>query len=346
MVVDDSAVVRGLLTKYVDEQPDMAMVGRAGNGAAALMELDRVKPDVILLDVEMPEMDGLTALPLILRKVPGVRVLMVSGVTRKGASETLKALSAGATDFLPKPEGGAVRAEEFGRDLVAKIRAVGRPRQAANSGARTAPAAAPASGAQRQGQPAHVLLIGASTGGPPVILDVLSRLGGLRTPVLVTQHMPATFTTLLAEQIARASGRPTAEARDGEAVQAGRIYVAPGGWHMTVSRGVSGAPILRLDQGPAVHWCRPAVDPMITSAAAVYGAAAAAVILTGMGQDGADGCRALARAGGRFAVQDEESSAVWGMPGAAYATGMAAAKLSIPEISGWLVGCAEGRHAA
>ena len=154
-------------------------------------------------------------------------------------------------------------------------------------------------------------------------------------PILVVQHMPPTFTALLAEQIERASGRPCAEGRNGEPVQAGRIYIAPGGWHMTVARGAT-SPIIRLDQSPPEHFCRPAVDPMMRSLAAVYGGGALAALLTGMGSDGAAGCAAVSQAGGRFIAQDQATSAVWGMPAAAAATGLADAILPLDEIGPWL----------
>jgi two-component system chemotaxis response regulator CheB len=187
-----------------------------------------------------------------------------------------------------------------------------------------------------------VLAIGASTGGPPALLQLFQALRGCdRQPILLTQHMPATFTTLLAEQLARAGGRPCTEARDGDPVEAGHCYVAPGGWHMTVERRGAGV-FLRLDQEPPENFCRPAVDPMLRSAARAYGRGVLAVILTGMGSDGAKGCEAVARAGGRVIVQDEASSAVWGMPGAAMATGQVEHALPLQELGPWIRTALEG----
>jgi two-component system chemotaxis response regulator CheB len=322
MVVDDSAVIRGLISRQIQSQPDMALSGSASNGEMALVELRRRPVDVIVLDIEMPIMDGLTALPLLLKALPGVRVLIASTLTRRNAEIGFKALQLGASDYLGKPE-SLVAAEEFNRDLVAKIRALGRRQDA-----RPAPAAPAAAAPVIHAPPGltrpQVIAIGGSTGAPPVLTRLFGALRGhVDAPILVTQHMPPTFTAILAEQLARHGGRPCAEAVDGEPVLAGRCYVAPGGWHMTVAReGVQ--PVIRLNQGPAENFCRPAVDPLFRGVAAVWGRAAFAVILTGMGADGAKGCAAIAAAGGRFVVQDEATSVVWGMPGAA-------AKAATPE---------------
>jgi len=181
-----------------------------------------------------------------------------------------------------------------------------------------------------------VVAIGASTGGPPALLKLFEALrGAVEQPILLTQHMPATFTALLAEQLSRAGDRPCAEAKDGEPILGGRCYVAPGGWHMVVDR--QGAlPVLRLNQEPPESFCRPAVDPMLRTAAHVFGTGLLATVLTGMGSDGAKGCEAVARAGGRFIVQDEASSVVWGMPGAAAATGLAESILPLNDIGPWI----------
>jgi two-component system chemotaxis response regulator CheB len=181
----------------------------------------------------------------------------------------------------------------------------------------------------------NIVAIGSSTGGPTALLHLFEALrGGVEQPILLTQHMPATFTALLAEQLTRAGRRPCAEGRDGELVRSGHCYVAPGGWHMTIERD-GAANVLRLNQEPPENFCRPAVDPMLRSVAKAYGPAAFAIILTGMGSDGAKGCEAIANAGGRFIAQDQATSVVWGMPGAAAATGRADAVLPLDEIGGW-----------
>lgn len=334
MVVDDSAVVRGLVARQLESDQDIEVVCTAANGELAIRELGRRTLDVVILDVEMPVMDGLTALARINVEHPTVRVIMASALTRKNAEISLKALALGAADYIAKPESGLAGAEEFRRDLTSKIKALGVRTMRAERGApaRTLSPSPPPAGKTRP----LVLAIGASTGGPKALATLFEALkGGVEQPILLAQHMPATFTTLLAEQLQRVGQRPCLEARDGEPVLPGRCYVAPGGWHMTVE--LSGArPAIRLNQDPPEHFCRPAVDPMLRSAADVYGAGVFAAILTGMGADGANGCSAVVKAGGRFIVQDEATSVVWGMPGAAAATGLAESILPIEQIGPWI----------
>ncbi len=335
MVVDDSAIVRGLIIQMLEKKPDIQIVARAANGEVAVAELGRTEVDVIVLDLEMPVMDGMTALPVLLAKRPGVQIVVASTLSRRNARISLEALQQGAADYVPKPEtGGLVNAEEFERELVSKVIALGR-----RGGARVqTPSRPPVAAVARRTSTVRpgIIAIGGSTGAPPVLLQLMAGLKEAVTqPIIITQHMPATFTALLAEQLERAGGRPCAEGRDGEPILAGRAYVAPGGFHMTVGRsGVT--PVIRLNQDAPEHFCRPAVDPMLRSAAEVYGNRVLAVILTGMGADGAEGCRITAQAGGRFAVQDEASSAVWGMPGAAAKTGLAEAILPAQSIANWI----------
>ena len=335
MVVDDSAIVRGLIVQTLERDLALSVVARAANGEAALIELARTPVDVVVLDIEMPVMDGLTALPLILKKRPEVKVIMASTLTRRNARISLQALQAGAADYVPKPEtGGLVGAEEFARELTAKVKALGRRARPAHAPTLAAPVVRPAP-LSPPVRP-QVVAIGGSTGAPPALMALFADLKDeLEQAVLLTQHMPPTFTAMLAEQLERAGGRPAAEARDGEPILPGRIYVAPGGWHMTV--GQSGrVPVVRLNQEAPEHFCRPSVDPMLRSAATVYGPGLLAVILTGMGSDGAEGCRAVAETGGRFVVQDEATSVVWGMPGAAAKTGLAEAVLPLNQIAPWV----------
>ena len=339
MVVDDSAVVRGLITRHLNVEAGIEVVASAANGELALAELSRRDVDVVVLDIEMPVMDGLTALREIVARHPGVRVVMASTLTRRNAEISMKALHLGASDYVAKPETGLAGAEQFRQELAAKVRAIAARRPATVSGAptRSAPVvAAPPAPARPPRTRPGVILIGASTGGPPALLRLFAAIrGAVEQPILLTQHMPATFTALLAEQLARIGDRPCAEARDGERIKPGHCYVAPGGWHMTVAR--DGAmPVLRLNQDPPENFCRPAVDPLFRTAAQVFGTGALGVILTGMGSDGAHGCEALVRAGGHFIVQDEASSVVWGMPGAAAATGLAGGVLPLDQIGPWL----------
>lgn len=339
MVVDDSAVVRGLITRHLSAEAGIEVIASAANGELALAELSRREVDVVVLDIEMPVMDGLTALREIVARHPGVRVVMASTLTRRNAEISMKALHLGASDYVAKPETGLAGAEEFRHELAAKVRAIAARRPAAAAGAptRSAPVvAAPPAPARPPRTRPGVILIGASTGGPPALLRLFAAIrGAVEQPILLTQHMPATFTALLAEQLARIGERPCAEARDGDRIKPGHCYVAPGGWHMTVAR--DGAmPVLRLNQDPPENFCRPAVDPLFRTAAQVFGTGALGVILTGMGSDGAQGCEALVRAGGHFIVQDEASSVVWGMPGAAAATGLAGGVLPLDQIGPWL----------
>ena len=354
LVVDDSAVVRGLISRHLAAENGLTVVGTAANGELALNELGRSEVDVVVLDIEMPVMDGLTALKHIVARYPRIRVIMASTLTRRNAEISLTALNLGAADYVAKPESGLGSAEEFQRELASKVRALAprrRPVPAATVTAavpvRHAPFPAPAA-ALRPASPVPVhgtrplksrpgiIAIGSSTGGPPALMQLFESLrGAVDQPILLTQHMPATFTALLAEQLSRVGDRPCAEGKDGERIVAGRCYVAPGGWHMVVAR--DGAhPILRLNQEPPESFCRPAVDPMFRSVAKVYGSSVLGVVLTGMGADGARGCEAIVQAGGHFIVQDEASSVVWGMPGAAAATGLADQILPLNQVGPWV----------
>ena len=343
MVVDDSAVVRGLISREIDADPDLRVVASASNGEMAVMEAGRRALDVIVLDIEMPIMDGMTALPLLLAAQPGVKVLIASTLTRRNGEISLKALQLGAADYLSKPDAGTtlVTAEDFKRDLVAKVRALGAVRGARALGpAMSAPPVALARPAAVAIRP-EVIIIGGSTGAPPVLVRLFEELrGAVRQPILLTQHMLATFTALLAEQLERSGGRPCSEGRDGEPIVPGRAYVAPGGWHMTVGT-QNGLRVIRLDQEPPENFCRPAVDPLFRSVAQAYGPKVLAVVLTGMGSDGAKGCEAVSQAGGRFVVQDEASSAVWGMPGAAARTGLADRIVPLAQLAGFIAQAAE-----
>lgn len=351
MVVDDSAVVRGMIARQLDADPVVSVVATAANGELALAELDRRSIDVVVLDIEMPVMDGMTALAQIHTRHPTVKVVMASTFTRRNAEISLKALRLGASDYVAKPETGLGAAEDFKQELLAKVKALGRARRpipepvVARTPAPTAPPPPmlrPSSG--KFVRPA-VIAIGASTGGPPALLKVFEAIkGSVEQPIVLTQHMPAAFTALFAEQLMRAGDRPCAEGQDGEPVLPGRCYVAPGGWHMTVeSQGVGCAPVIRLNQDAPENFCRPAVDPMLRSVARVYGASAVTVILTGMGADGARGVDAISRAGGRVVAQDEATSVVWGMPGAVAATGLAESLLPLNEVGPWLVRTSEQR---
>ena len=347
MIVDDAAVVRRLLARWIDAEPDLAVAATLRTGREAVEQIESIDPDVVVLDVEMPELDGISALPLLLRKKRNLIVIMASALTRRCAEVSLRALSLGAADYVPKPETAtdAPTSAAFQRELIEKIRSLGgrdrarmaqRRSQAAKISLDKGPAAA--------GTPPfalrpfarvlpQALVIGSSTGGPQALTTLIRQLTATleRAPILITQHMPPTFTTVLAEHLARISGRTVREAEHGEAVVAGSVYVAPGGRHMRVARGRSGISIV-LSDDPPINFCKPAVDPLLASASASWGAGTLAVILTGMGADGADGAQKVVAAGGSVIAQDEATSAVWGMPRAVAQAGLCSAVLPLPEI--------------
>jgi two-component system chemotaxis response regulator CheB len=363
LVVDDSSVIRGIVSRWIEASPDMVLAGAAVNGSDAIKRAATLRPDIIILDIEMPEMDGITALPQLLKLCPQSRVIMASTLTRRNAEISLKALSLGASDYVPKPTSvsGGDAAEDFKRELMTRIIALGRRRltstvadsrppagtaaraQAPAAGAEpTQPAARPAAIAapaaakvslplqKPSSVPAQIIAIGSSTGGPQALVQVVSAIAAdLNAPVLITQHMPPTFTAILAESIARSSGLQCIEAVTGMMLERGCVYVAPGDYHMTIKG--RGGPI-ELNQAPPENFCRPAVDPMFRSVAAAYGPLALGVVLTGMGSDGRDGARAIVGAGGTVIAQDEETSVVWGMPGAVALAGLAAAILPLDLI--------------
>jgi two-component system chemotaxis response regulator CheB len=357
MVVDDSAVIRGLLTRALEADSEIAVVASVGNGQMAISALGRADTDVIVLDIEMPVMDGLTALPKLLAAAPGVKVIVASTLTQKNAQISLKALSAGATDYIAKPSSSQINAAiEFKRELVEKVKVLGRARRKSRPATAARPgelpfrpppsriAVVPAANVLRSPSlvPPSIVAIGSSTGGPQALFTVFGGLPATMTlPIVITQHMPPTFTTILAQHIERVAKRPVAEGVDGESVRAGRVYLAPGDFHMTVeARGAER--VIRLSKEPPENFCRPAVDPMLRSLAAAYGAGVLAVILTGMGSDGARGGAAVVAAGGTVVAQDEATSVVWGMPGAAAAAGICSAILSVSEIAPHIARLAAG----
>jgi len=355
MLVDDAVVVRSLLSRWIEAEPDFEVVASLRNGREAVDQVERHNPDVVILDVDMPELDGIAALPLLLKKKPDLVVIMASTLTRRNAEISLRALALGAKDYVPKPEthGELNTSEAFHRELIDKIRQLGSrsKRPVFAPGAKPAvslhPTLVPAPGEDAAERAIRlrpfplatprVLLIGASTGGPQALNSLVSQIGSVidYAPVLITQHMPPTFTTILAEHLARSSGRAAREARDGEEISAGTIYLAPGGKHMRVAR-QSGIAVIAVDDGPMVNFCKPAVDPLFASAAAVWGQWVLALVLTGMGSDGSRGAQDIVAAGGAVIAQDEATSVVWGMPGQAAHAGVCSAVLPLPEIAGKL----------
>jgi len=358
VVVDDSAVIRGLVKRWIEETDGLEVAGSCSNGKQAVDVVSKIQPHVVILDIEMPQMDGLEALPGIMAGSPGTKVIMASTLTLRNADISLKALSLGAADYVPKPESarGIAGSNEFRRELLVKAQALGKaaqrtmgPRSTSAKSARAASTKAASSerSAISLGPapdqiklrsaskvPPRILAIGSSTGGPQALFDVFEKIGPAvkSVPIVITQHMPPSFTKILAEKLAKLSGLPAKEGEDGERVQAGHIYVAPGDYHMRLRKDGPGVAIA-LDQEPPVHFCRPAVDPMFESIAKLFGPATLGVVLTGMGHDGRDGGRIIADGGGTIYAQDEATSVVWGMPGACAQAGICAAVYPLDQIS-------------
>ena len=335
MICDDSVVIRGAIARMLETDPGIRVVARAANGAAALAELQRQPIDVIVLDIEMPVMDGLTALPLLLKADPSVRIIMASTLTTRGADIALQALRLGAADYVPKPSTAAILDDSFRRELLAKIRGLARIRRATQHGPGAMPKVAhpafPARAASRVR--ASLLAIGSSTGGPQALFTLVQGLGPtLSVPVVLTQHMPRTFTRILAEHLTKLGGMPCHEAEHGEQLEAGQIYLAPGDQHLCVDANPAGLRA-RLTADAPENFCRPSVDPMLRSASLACGGRVLMVMLTGMGQDGLAATRELIQAGGTALAQDEATSVVWGMPGAITQAGLCHAVLPLPLLA-------------
>lgn len=342
MVVDDSHLMCWLMTRWIGETPGLELAGIASDGRQAVAMISRWKPDVVLLDLEMPEMGGLEALPELMKAYPSAKVLVVSSLTRNNAGVALEALARGAVDYLSKPSssGEGSDGQEFRRTLLKRIEAICRPAEPAPARRLDRPPSAANRAALGMGDGAaaeivrrpfsmvvpRVIGVGSSTGGPEALLRFLTELGPAlrRAPVLIAQHMPAEFTTALAARLAAATGLPAKEGEDGEAVQAGNIYIAPGDRHMTLVP--SSPPTISISDEAPVRYYRPSVDLLFRSLVAVYGPAVLGVVLTGMGADGAEGAGLISNAGGSVIVQDRASSVVWGMPGAVAVAGYSAAE--------------------
>jgi len=353
MIVDDAIVARRLLTRWIDAEPDMTVSACLRTGREAVDQIEQDNPDVVVLDVDMPELDGISALPLLLKKKPDLVVIMASTLTRRSAEISLRALSLGAADYVPKPQAApdAELSAAFQRELIEKIRNLGRhdrsrrwrPRPALGGGLPSLPRhEAPLQPAQTTAfslrpfalvQP-RVLLIGSSTGGPQALTTLIGQIGAVieRAPTLITQHMPPTFTTVLAEHLMRVSGQRVHEAVHGATILANNVYIAPGGRHMRVAHGRDG-PSIVLGDDPPINFCKPAVDPLLSSAAAVWGSASLALILTGMGCDGTRGAAEIVAAGGSVIAQDEATSVVWGMPRSVAQAGLCSAVLPLDRMA-------------
>jgi two-component system chemotaxis response regulator CheB len=351
LLVDDSAVARGMEARALQDNPLLSVVGSVANGQMAVDFVGRNQVDVIVLDLEMPIMDGLTAIPKLLEKAPLAKIIVVSALTTSGADISLKCLRAGATDVIAKPStAGGGGAAAFAKDLTERVAALGqsrRPRSITPSVVKTSVVAKAPDGVARPSsgdtptlrRPStllpEVIAIGSSTGGPQALfamLGDLKKLGIPRQPIVITQHMPATFTAILANHITNLTGFQATEGKSGDVLTPGRIYVAPGDFHMLFER-KAGAVSIVLNEGPKENFCRPAVDPMFRSLVDLYGGKVLAVVLTGMGSDGAKGGATVADKGGTVIAQDEATSVVWGMPGATARIGACSFVLPLDQIA-------------
>lgn len=359
LIVDDSAVIRGMIRRWLDTEPSIKVVGSAANGQMALLEAKKLQPEIVLLDIEMPVMDGLKALPLLKAALPHAHIVMASTLTTRNAEISLKAMRLGAADYIPKPESrsGLSAGDAFKNAVIAKVIALGTakrnklgepvPSLAAQNSEITARAsgsshhssgvsrARPVASAPRTSPalPPSILAIGSSTGGPQALFKMFEMLEpSFSLPIVITQHMPATFTAILATHLSKVSGRNCVEAESGMMIEQNAVYVAPGGKHMLV-RGTAAQATIELTEDPEENFCRPAVDPMFRSVADVFGARVLGLILTGMGSDGCKGAKVLRDAGGQIIVQDEATSTVWGMPGSVSKAGLADQVLPLERIA-------------
>jgi two-component system chemotaxis response regulator CheB len=334
LIVDDSVVVRKLLSEALASSPQVEVAGTASNGAIALARIPQLHPDVITLDIEMPVLNGLQTLAELRKQYPKLPVIMFSTLTERGAASTLEALSLGASDYVTKPtnsESLADAMKQVRQELLAKITSLAvrefrKPPDAAV--ARSAPTA-------RRAIPQRVdiLAIGTSTGGPNALMEVLPGLpADLPIPVVIVQHMPPLFTKFLAERLGSRASLPVHEGGAGEALEPGKVWIAPGDYHMIVER--RGTVVkLAINQEAPENYCRPAVDPLFRSVARIFGAHALAVILTGMGSDGMQGARHIREQQGQVLAQDEATSVVWGMPGHVVGAGLADAEIPLGSMA-------------
>jgi two-component system chemotaxis response regulator CheB len=399
MHVDDSSIVRRMVEGFFEEDGHIKVVAAAENGMIALDLLDTHKPDIIILDVEMPVMDGITALPLILKKQPNVKVIMCSSLTERGASISMQALSLGALDCIAKPTAASNSENKFGdfreqilrtvrglfpekrrllspyvladqkknitENMTAKmLRISERPigetkdrivlKQPLPPSPETTSEDRDIFSGLPQASPEHsesfriykdplaytgkpdIIAIGSSTGGPTALFEVLKHLKGLDIPIVITQHMPPTFTKLLAEHIQQNTGIPSQEGAEGMVIKGGNVYVAPGGFHMLLTQKDSSNVKITLNNGPQINFCKPAVDPMFESLVTIYGKKILATILTGMGNDGLVGSKYIVQAKGRVIAQNKETSTVWGMPRAVTLANICCEVLPLNEIGPWI----------
>jgi len=337
LVVDDAVVARRVISDILAAEDDFEVVGTAPNGNLALKKIARLHPDVVTLDIDMPELDGMQTLSAIRSSYPGIRVIMVSNHTRRGAAITVEALFCGASDYVTKAARTSSAEEArlyLQEQLVPKVRALAPPAGTAVTAA-LPKAARPIS--RRKTPAVEVVVIGSSTGGPNALTAILESLpDDFPVPVLIVQHLPENFTTFLAKRLDTVSALPVHEATNRTPVEPGKVWIAPGNLHLetrSTSRGIE----LATTDGPLVNSCKPAADILFQSAAKCYGPSVLAVVLTGMGQDGLEGCRDISAAGGQVVVQDRATSVVWGMPGQVAEAGLAESVLPVSDIGAEIV---------
>jgi len=350
LLVDDSAVVRGLMNKALTADPSILVGGSAANGSMAIDLAKEQQPDIIILDIEMPVMDGVTALPELQRVAPNAKIIMASSLTIRNAEISLKALSLGASDYIAKPTAKPGEgATDFYQELIAKIKAlvprsytitantpivVAKPLQVEPPKVITPP---PSAAVPLQQSGIKALAIASSTGGPQALLKLFEDIKGqlVHIPIFITQHMPPTFTTILADHISKAGERSCVEAKEGDIAQPGCAYLAPGDFHMVPAKH-NGDVIIHINQNPPENFCRPAADPMLRALSEIYGRHLLVLVLTGMGQDGLEGCKVVVANGGNVIAQNEATSVVYGMPKAVAENNLCRAVLPLHEIGGYL----------
>ncbi|WP_254508736.1 protein-glutamate methylesterase/protein-glutamine glutaminase [Anatilimnocola floriformis] len=335
LVVDDSIVIRRLLTEALSSDPEIELAGTAPNGRIALAKLPQLNPDLVTLDIEMPDLDGLGTLPELRKNFPKLPVIMFSTLTARGAIATLDSLARGATDYVTKPANvGSVAAgiQSVKDQLIPKIKALCAPPVASKAAAPKITCRPASKGLQRT----DAIVIGSSTGGPQALANVLCSLPqNLPVPIVVVQHMPPVFTNHLANRLNQEGSLEVREARNGDLVQPGLVLIAPGNYHVQLQRVGTQVRVVTQQESPE-NSCRPAVDVLFRSAAEVYGGNCLGVVLTGMGQDGLRGAREIVDHGGNVLAQNEDTCVVWGMPRAVVEAGLANKVLPLDEISGAL----------
>lgn len=341
LVVDDSPFMRRAITRMITSEPGIEIVGQATNGAEAIQRIVELRPDVVTMDIEMPVMDGLTALKRIMAENP-LPIIMMSTLTQANSSATLQALELGAFDFVPKPESSMLDVFTVQNELTSKIKEASRPRRTGPLPPMPpVPAAPPPSlknGESRVTPPIELVAIGISTGGPPALQAVLPQLpGDFPVPILVVQHMPPGFTRSLAERLDKLSSVRVKEAEQGERLEPGTVYIAPAGWHLTLKSDARGKTVQLIDSSDSKTWHKPSVDVMMASVAATFGSRALGLIMTGMGNDGTAGAGAMKRVGAPIWAQDEETCVVYGMPRAVYESGVVDRVLPLPRIATELI---------